>query len=540
MDEYEVLEGQQAAEQKPAESEMCKILSSLEEEMRQFQEDFKKEEDCRIRLAEWRWPNGFKCIGCGSINTPYRNLKRGIFQCKDCGYQVSLTAKTIFHKTRTPLSQWFLMIFMFAKTKNKIPVVYFQRLWESKNYKAIWNMAKKVEKALDKSGEYFRLLGIEDHFVEKKDEPTPKSPKIFYKEIIGTALKGITYIVPSLQPIGFTGDFSNAQIKRIAKGLRSAQRKRDSPITASFEYRKTSSKKMGNRTFITNFAQVKGPIQPSIKESATAAFEALSVITMTFPGLRLRFVGYTIDFFCQSPEAVSDLFFLLRRYMLFPGAKRTSMKGGEFAGWREPRNINAEYLIDFIRKPKGKWPPMSVSISEAGSDATREIFENGQSGWKHSNTDRVRIEFSFETESPAIAGIRTKTPKELLFSAGFQGVLFPKSFCRDENSKQDLIEFKNFPENNSDGLPREFDFYTGTDQQGSIESFQEEYLKARARDVRKLPRKTEDTPALKKFKKQIRDSAISFDREWIALGHRRDLMISQANAINALLLKNLP
>ena len=56
-----------------------------------FQEKFQTEEDCQKRLVELRWPDGFICPRCKGRD--YYDLpKRHLYQCKGCGYQVSITS----------------------------------------------------------------------------------------------------------------------------------------------------------------------------------------------------------------------------------------------------------------------------------------------------------------------------------------------------------------------------------------------------------------------------------------------------------------
>ena len=163
MDNSERLNSEDDIGQEKRESALFRILIAHEEDLREFKKRFATEDDCRTRLKEWRWPNGFRCDRCKSRNEPYRNRNRkNIYQCKYCGYQASLTAGTIFHKTRLPLSRWFLMIYLMGLTNNKIRLSYFQRLWSTDNYKAVWFMADKIKKSLGKSNDYLILVGLVD------------------------------------------------------------------------------------------------------------------------------------------------------------------------------------------------------------------------------------------------------------------------------------------------------------------------------------------------------------------------------------------
>ena len=81
-----------------------------------FQEKFQTEEDCQERLIELRWPDGFICPRCKGED--YYDLpKRRLYQCKGCGYQVSITAGTVMHGTRTSLLKWFWAIFLMSTAK---------------------------------------------------------------------------------------------------------------------------------------------------------------------------------------------------------------------------------------------------------------------------------------------------------------------------------------------------------------------------------------------------------------------------------------
>ncbi|MBS4023646.1 MAG: transposase, partial [Dethiobacter sp.] len=68
----------------------------------EFQQRFSSEEDCRNHLYKIRWPDGFRCPMCNHKRA-YKITKRNLFECAECGYQVSVTAGTVMHKTRTPL-----------------------------------------------------------------------------------------------------------------------------------------------------------------------------------------------------------------------------------------------------------------------------------------------------------------------------------------------------------------------------------------------------------------------------------------------------
>jgi hypothetical protein len=63
-------------------------------------------------------------------------------------YQASVTAGTIFHKTRVPLRTWFLAIFFLGRHKKGIPVLQLQRDTGLGSYQTAWTMLRKIRSAL--------------------------------------------------------------------------------------------------------------------------------------------------------------------------------------------------------------------------------------------------------------------------------------------------------------------------------------------------------------------------------------------------------
>src|SRR5512132_2196858 len=74
------------------------------------------EEQCRAALFQLRWGKGWACPGCG--HGGYAELKgRAVYQCNRCKRQVGLTAGTVFHWTKLPLTTWFLAIYHLTQSK---------------------------------------------------------------------------------------------------------------------------------------------------------------------------------------------------------------------------------------------------------------------------------------------------------------------------------------------------------------------------------------------------------------------------------------
>jgi hypothetical protein len=85
-----------------------------------FQEEFQSEEDCYAWLYKTRWPRGFVCRECGGKEYWLILTQQRLYKCRNCRNRVSLTSGTIFHKTRTPLLKWFMLIFRMATSKTGV------------------------------------------------------------------------------------------------------------------------------------------------------------------------------------------------------------------------------------------------------------------------------------------------------------------------------------------------------------------------------------------------------------------------------------
>ena len=118
---------------------------------------FRTDEDCLDYLEWLRWPDGFICPGCGHAGG--WRLGDGRIKCGGCGARASLTAGTIFDKTRTPLTVWFHACWLFATAKDGISAQHLQRSLEIGSYQTAWAMLHRLRQVLVRPGRD-RLAGV--------------------------------------------------------------------------------------------------------------------------------------------------------------------------------------------------------------------------------------------------------------------------------------------------------------------------------------------------------------------------------------------
>lgn len=156
----------------------------------EFQKRFSTEEACWRHLLKVRWPEGFVCPRCGHREASFHRTRR-LFQCKACRYQASVTAGTVFHKTRTPLVKWFWMIYLMSSQKTGVSILGLQRLLEIPSYQTAWAMAHKIRRAMGSRDAAYRLAGLiemDDTYVGPpggKGRGTTKTPVVVAVESRG-------------------------------------------------------------------------------------------------------------------------------------------------------------------------------------------------------------------------------------------------------------------------------------------------------------------------------------------------------------------
>ncbi len=140
---------------------MCQVLTLFE-----FQKLFSTEEDCFNYLFEYRWPQGFVCPKCGC--TEYYMLQRHKrFQCKQCRYQASLTAGTVFHKSHQPLRVLFFAVYLIGTSKKGLSAMELRRKLGIKSYKTAWLLMHKIRSAMRSSGTFLlsHMVEVDETYV---------------------------------------------------------------------------------------------------------------------------------------------------------------------------------------------------------------------------------------------------------------------------------------------------------------------------------------------------------------------------------------
>ncbi|MBW3098077.1 IS1595 family transposase [Pseudohoeflea coraliihabitans] len=111
--------------------------------IRQFLDRFPDDDSCLDHLMETRYGKRHTCAKCGKEANFHRVKSRRCYECDFCGYQIYPTAGTPFENTRTPLRDWFHVMFMFCASRNGVSAKEVQRTI-GVTYKTAWRMCNLI------------------------------------------------------------------------------------------------------------------------------------------------------------------------------------------------------------------------------------------------------------------------------------------------------------------------------------------------------------------------------------------------------------
>lgn len=116
----------------------------------EFRERFATEAACVAYLVGLRWPDGFVCPACRHREA--RQTTRGLFECRECRRQASVTAGTLFHDTRKPLRLWFEAMWHITSQKYGANALGLQRVLGLGSYHTAWQWLHRLRRAMVRPG----------------------------------------------------------------------------------------------------------------------------------------------------------------------------------------------------------------------------------------------------------------------------------------------------------------------------------------------------------------------------------------------------
>jgi transposase-like protein len=113
---------------------------------RDFVKKFGDNAACADYLERLRWPDGFVCPACEQQQEPWRQTRERLV-CPGCRHQSTVTAGTIFDKTRTPLTTWFDAAWHVTTAKNGMSAKTLEQVMGI-SYHVAWHMLHRFRVAM--------------------------------------------------------------------------------------------------------------------------------------------------------------------------------------------------------------------------------------------------------------------------------------------------------------------------------------------------------------------------------------------------------
>jgi len=117
---------------------------------------FTDETKAREWLEARVWPNGPVCPHCGATGDDVTELqgkahRPGLYQCSQCREQFTVTVKTVFERSKVPLSKWLAALFMLTASKKGVSAHQIHRSLGI-SYKTAWFLCHRLREAMRTGG----------------------------------------------------------------------------------------------------------------------------------------------------------------------------------------------------------------------------------------------------------------------------------------------------------------------------------------------------------------------------------------------------
>ena len=129
---------------------------------------FNDSEKAREWLETLLWPQGPVCPKCGIVGAAYtlkgKAHRPGLYKCKGCDAQFTVTVGTLFERSHIPLNKWLLAFHLMVGSKKGISAHQIHRML-GLTYKSAWFMCHRIREAM-RDGKLATALGGQNKVVE--------------------------------------------------------------------------------------------------------------------------------------------------------------------------------------------------------------------------------------------------------------------------------------------------------------------------------------------------------------------------------------
>lgn len=181
---------------------------------------FQDADKAREHLEAQQWPNGPVCPHCGNVDQDRitamagKAHRPGLYNCKECRRQFSVTVGTVFERSKIPLNKWLLATFLMASSKKGMSAHQLHRML-GVTYKTAWFMAHRIREAMAEDVESSGPIGGEGQIVEADETYFGTKEKVTHRTKRGKPGLGSKRAVVSLVHRG--GSIRSFHVKHATK-----------------------------------------------------------------------------------------------------------------------------------------------------------------------------------------------------------------------------------------------------------------------------------------------------------------------------------
>ena len=157
------------------------------------------ETQARETLENLRWPDGPICPHCASTEAykltakpnSTKPVREGVYKCKACRKQFTVTVGTIFEDSRIPLSKWLMAIYLMCSSKKGMSANQLHRTLDI-TYKSAWFLCHRIRYAMTQSplGELMTgTIEVDETYVGGKPRGLGEHRKISKKVAVMTLVE---------------------------------------------------------------------------------------------------------------------------------------------------------------------------------------------------------------------------------------------------------------------------------------------------------------------------------------------------------------
>jgi transposase-like protein len=143
---------------------------------------FHDEAKARVWLEDARWGGRPACAHCGSLNVHRLEgeaHRTGLFKCRDCREQFSVTVGSVMERSHIPLHKWVLGFHLMNASKKGMSAHQLHRMLDV-TYKTAWFMAHRIREAMREPnpaplGGEGKIVEADETYYGKQETPQPRS-----------------------------------------------------------------------------------------------------------------------------------------------------------------------------------------------------------------------------------------------------------------------------------------------------------------------------------------------------------------------------